>query len=132
MPMPTRFTALREYLRRPENVSIGVAVAVAMPLAVAVDQWLHWEGLGFLLLFGLGVLVPTAFRDHWQESEPAGAVAVWTFGACAIGAVAVVGGTLLLGTYAGLAEFVAAAVAFRVVGLGGSALVWLVAERRGD
>lgn len=122
--MPSSLDALASSVRRPENVSILVAIVLAVPTGLLAETWLHWEGLGFLLVLALGVMVPTAYRRQWPGHRSTAGAPAWTVVACAIAATVTVGLTTLGGTYGGQSEVIAAVVGFLVVALGGPILLY--------
>lgn len=120
--MPAALDTLSTAVRRPVNVSILVAIAMAV-LASLLGSVLHGEALGASLLLAIGVIVPTAYREQWAGHRSVTGAVGWTVVASALAGAAIVGGTLALGTYGGRSGPTAAAVAFVVTSFGGLLVV---------
>ncbi|MFB6171225.1 MAG: hypothetical protein ABEJ23_01740 [Haloarculaceae archaeon] len=127
MPSTSASTRLRDRVATQRNVTIVVAILVAVPTAYAVQSTVGSDAGGFLLLVTLAVGVPTAYDEYWPAYDRTWLAVAWVLAACAVAAVTFTA-LSLVGTAVGLSPALAAGVAFLVTGLGGSALL---ARRRG-
>lgn len=121
----TLHSRLDRWITDKRNLSILVAILVALPIAYGSRAATGVGMASFLLLLTLAVGVPTAFDHHWSsDGGPTDAVG-WILVACglatAVFSLLYVGGVEL----AGLDPVGAAMVAFLVTDLGGAALLAL-------
>jgi hypothetical protein len=115
MPASNSSTGLRERTVTQRNITIAVAILVAVPTAYGFHLWSGAEGGDFLLLMLLGVGVPTAF-DEFKENVPDTLPAVaWVLGACLVVTVEFAG-LYVIGTEAlGVSPFRASVGTFLLV-----------------
>jgi hypothetical protein len=81
MPASNPSTGLRERAMTRRNLTILVAIVVAVPTAYAFHVWSGAEGGDFLLLMLLGVGVPTAFDEFKQGVTDTLPAVGWILGA---------------------------------------------------
>ncbi|WP_327054031.1 hypothetical protein [Halomicrococcus gelatinilyticus] len=124
----TVFVRLRERATTQRNVTIYLAILVAVPLASAFNTAVGGAQGGFLLLMTLAVGVPSAYDGYWPAYDATWKAVAWILAACAVVTVEFIGLYLAGTDLLSLSPFVASIVAFLVVDFGN--LAWLSVMRR--
>lgn len=122
-------STLRERLTTQRNATILAAIVVAIPTAYAFHSVTGSASGDFLLLFILGVGVPTAYDSHWPEYDRTWKAVAWTVAACAVATVEFVGLYLVGTRVLDQSELVAAVGAFLVTYLGDLAVLAAAGRR---
>lgn len=129
--MPSTSTVSRAYdwATTQRNLTILVAILVAVPTAYAFQSTIGGESAGnFLLLVTLAVGVPTAYEEYWPHYDQTWKAIVWIVVACAVVTVEFVGLYLVGMEYVRLSSLRVSIGAFLVTDIGN--LVWLSVRRR--
>jgi len=84
MTATSRLDSLRQRATTTRNVTIYVAILIAVPTAYAFHVWSGTEGGDFLLLMMLAIGVPTAFDEYKTAVEDHWRAVAWVLGACLI------------------------------------------------
>lgn len=123
MPTTGAVSRLREWATTQRTVTTLAALLVAMPTAYAFRSAVGGIAGGFLLLWTLGVGVPSAYRNYWPTYDRTWRAVAWVLVACAVATVAFTGLHVVGTAVAGLSPFLAAVGAFLVTYLGTFALL---------
>ncbi len=128
--MPTETVArLRDRATTQRNVSIYVAIIVAVPLAYAFTLLFSYQG-SLLLLLTLGLGVPTAYADYWPPYDDHWRVIGWVVAASTIATVEFTGVYVIATGRIHLSPFVGSITAFLITWT--MNLSWLVVRKQRD
>jgi hypothetical protein len=105
------------------NITIIVAIVIAIPVSFLFQSAFPGTAGSFLLLLTVGVSVPKAYDEYWPAYRQTWKAVVWIGGATAMTTVEFSGLFLLGSEVATMSASLSAGVAFLVVHLGNWA--WL-------
>ena len=130
MPSTSTSPNVADWMTSQRNVTILVAILVAVPVAYGFQMVVSGANLGgsFLLLMTLAVGVPTAYDEYWPKYDRTWNTIVWVVVACVVVTVEFTG-LYLIGTGPGnLSPLFASVGAFLITELGN--LAWLSVRKR--
>ncbi|MCY4731188.1 hypothetical protein KY092_11545 [Natronomonas gomsonensis] len=125
--MPSE-SILRERVFTQRNVTIAVAVLLALPAAYLFHDRFGADAGDFLLLFTVGVGVPTAYDGFWEPYDRTWKAVAWVVVASLLAVVVFVGSYLIAVEGLSLSPFLGSVAAFVVAYPG--ILTFLAVRRR--
>ena len=123
MPSTSTNAGLGGRIATKRNLTIAAALLVGVPTASAFQVQFESQAGNFPLLMTLAVGVPTAYDGHWPQYEQTWKALAWILAACTVATVEFTGLYVTGTDVVGLSEFPAAAGAFLLTYLGGTAVL---------